>query len=207
MYRLHTSMGSGGFAVEAVMAELGVKYQLVHVDLAAGEHRSAAFLELNPMAQVPVFEVPGGKVMTKSAAMVLFLVDRHTSPRLAPAVGSAARADFLRWLFFFVQVYGTDLRIYYPERYTSDPGGAEAVKAAATAAMNREFAIIDEAIGTSAYMLGARYSALDPYLTMLAHWHPDVAGLLKSCKNIARLAEKVKARKAIRAIAGDHKLW
>ena len=207
MYRLHTSAGSGGFAVEAVLAELGVKYQLVHVDLAAAGHRAPAFLKLNPMAQVPVLEVPGGKVMTELAAMVLYLADRHTSPRLAPVASSPMRADFLRWLFFFSHVYETDLRIYYAGRYTSDAGGAEAVKAAAIAAMDREFAIIDRAIGSSVYMLGARYSVLDPYLTMLAHWHPDVPGLLKACKNIARVAEKVKARKAIRAIAGDHKLW
>ena len=207
MYRLHNSAGSGGFAVEAVLAELGVKYQLVHVDLAAAGHRAPAFLKLNPMAQVPVLEVPGGRVMTESAAMVLYLADRHASPRLAPVASSPMRADFLRWLFFFSHVYETDLRIYYAGRYTSDAGGAEAVKAAAIAAMDREFAIIDRAIGSSVYMLGARYSVLDPYLTMLAHWHPDVPGLLKACKNIARVAEKVKARKAIRAIAGDHKLW
>jgi glutathione S-transferase len=207
MYRLHSSAGSGGFAVEAVLAELGVKYQLVHVDLAAKGHRTPAFLKLNPMGQVPVLEVPGGKVMTESAAMVLYLADRHPSPRLAPVASSPLRADFLRWLFFFSQIYGTDLRIYYPERYTSDAGGAGAVKAAAIAAMDREFAIIDRAIGSAQYMLGARYSALDPYLAMLAHWHPDVPSLLKACKNIARVAEKVKSRKAIRAIADDHKLW
>ena len=85
MYRLHNSAGSGGFAVEAVLAELGVKYQLVHVDLAAAGHRAPAFLKLNPMAQVPVLEVPGGKVMTESAAMVLYLADRHSKP--APGAG------------------------------------------------------------------------------------------------------------------------
>jgi glutathione S-transferase len=208
MYRLHTSPGSGGFAVHAMLEELGVKYALVHVDTRAGQHRTRAFLRLNPLAQVPVLEVPGGRVMTESAAMMVYLADRHASPRLAPAAGSAARAGFLRWLLFFaVNVYSSDLRFFYAERYTTDPKGAAGVKEAGLAAMNREFAIIDKAIGPSAYMLGARYSALDPYLAMLAHWHPDPAGLFATCKNIARVAEKVKARKAIRAIAGYHKLW
>ena len=132
------------------------------------------------MGQVPVLEVPGGKVMTKSAAMVLYLGGPSPSPRLAPASSSPAAGGLPALAVLLLpQIYGTDLRIYYPGRYTSDANGAEAVKAAAIAAMDREFAIIDRAIGSSQYMLGARYSALDPYLTMLAHWHPDVPGLLQ----------------------------
>ncbi len=208
MYRLHSDAGTGGFVVHAVLEELGVKYQLVHVDLKKKRQRSRAFLKLNPMGQVPVLEVPGGRVMTESAAMVLYLADRHTKPRLAPAANTAARADFLRWLFFFsANIYGSDLRYFYPERCTTDAGGIVGVQEAALAAMERQFAIVDTAIGTSPYVLGTRYSALDPYLTMLVHWYPDVAGLMKSCKNIARVVEKVKTRKAIKAIADYHKLW
>ncbi len=208
MYRLHTGPGTGGFAVHAVLEELGVKYQLVHVDTKKGEHRKRAFLKLNPMAQVPVLEVPGGRVMTESAAMVLYLVDRHQTKHLAPATSAPARADFLRWLFFFaVNVYGSDLRYTYPDRYTSDAAGAEGVRAAALTALNRQFAIIEEAIGKSAWMLGGRYSALDPYLAMLAYWHPDVPGLLKASPNIARVTDKVKTRKAIKPVAEYHELW
>ena len=208
MYRLHTGARTGGFVVHAVLEELGVKYQLVNVDTKKGEHRKRAFVKLNPMAQVPVLEVPGGRVMTESAAMVLYLADRYPSKHLAPAASAPARADFLRWLFFFaVNVYGSDLRYSYSERYTSDPAGAEGVKAAALAALNREFAIIDKAIGKSAWMLGGRYSALDIYLAMLAYWHPDVPGLLKVSPNIARVTDKVKARKAIKPVADHHEMW
>jgi len=208
MYRLHTGARTGGFAVQAVLAELGVRYQLVHVDTKKGEHRKPAFLKLNPMAQVPVLEVPGGRVMTESAAMVLYLADRHPGKRLAPAATSPGRADFVRWLFFLaVNVYGSDLRYTYPGRYTSDAAGAEGVQAAALAALDRQFAIIDQAVGQSAWMLGGRFSALDIYLAMLAYWHPDVPGLLAAAPNIARVTDKVKARKAIKPVAEFHAMW
>lgn len=208
MYRLHTGARTGGFAVQAVMAELGVEFQLVYVDTKKGEQRKRAFLKLNPMAQVPVLEVPGGRVMTESAAMVLYLVDRHQTPRLAPAATSPGRADFLRWLFFFaVNIYGSDLRYSYPDRYTSDAAGAEGVQTAALDALNRQFAIIDAVIGQSPWMLGGRFSALDIYLAMLAHWHPDVPGLLKTQPNIARVTDKVKTRKAIKPVAEFHEMW
>jgi glutathione S-transferase len=208
MYRLHTSPGSGGFAVQAMLEEAGVPYELVPVDTKKGEHRTPAFLKLNPMGQVPVLEAPGGRVMTESGAMVLLIADRHAPGRLAPAPASAARADFLRWLFFLaVNVYSSDLRVYYPERYTAEARGAEAVKQAAMAAMDREFAIIDKAIGNGSFVMGARYTALDPYLAMLASWHPDAAGLFRRCRNIARVSEKVQARRSIRKINAFHKLW
>ena len=208
MYRLHTSPGSGGFAVHAMLEETGTPYEIVLVDTKAGQHRTRAFRALNPMAQVPVLEVPGGRVMTESAAMVLLIADRHASGKLAPAAASAARADFLRWLFFLaVNVYTSDLRVYYPGRYTTDPEGAEAVKQAAAAAMDSQFAIVDKAIGKGGWVMGARYSALDPYLAMLAAWHPDAGALFRRCRNIARVSEKVQARKAIKKINAFHKLW
>lgn len=208
MYVLHTSPGSGGFAVEAVLAEAGAKYRVVPIDTSKGEHRKRAFLKLNPMAQVPVLELPGGQVMTESAAMVIYLADRLAPGKLAPKPTAAARAAYLRWLSFMaVNLYTADLRFFYCDRYTADPAGAEAVKAAGLRDMDAQFDILDKAVGANRYLLGRSYSAADPYLLMLCTWHPDAAKMLARRKNLARLCETVKARKAIAPLNAFHKLW
>ncbi|MGE0211307.1 MAG: glutathione S-transferase family protein [Parvibaculaceae bacterium] len=208
MYTLHTSAGSGGFAVHAVLAEAGEDCRIVHVDTKKNEQRKKSFLKLNPMAQVPVLTLPDGTVMTESAAMVIHLADMLAGGKLAPKPGSAKRATYLRWLTFMaVNPYTADLRYFYSDRYTTDPGGAEAVKAAALRDMEDQFAILDKAVGQGMYLLGNSFSAADPYLLMLCTWHPDPAKLLAQRKNLGRLCQRVKARKAIAPLNEFHKLW
>jgi glutathione S-transferase len=206
MFKLYTSRGSGGFAAHAVLEEAGARYEIIPVDTKAGEHKTVRFLRLNPMAQVPVLELPNGQVMTESAAMVIYLCDRLGV--LAPAPASRHRAAFLRWLVYLaVNTYTADLRVYYSERYSTVSGDVTGIREAALADMERQFGILDQAIGGSKYFLGSTVSAVDVYLTMLVYWHPEPQQMLSRFGNIARVAERVKARKTIRHINEIHELW
>ena len=208
MYVLHTSPETGGFAVQAVLEEAGAEYRLAEVDFAAGLHRSPAFLSLNPMAQVPVLELPEGTVMTESAAIVIYLADRLGPGSLAPAPDSPLRPVFLRWLVFMAaNLYPADLMAYHADRYTTDPAGAPAVRQAALDLMDQHFAILDEAIGDRASLIGDGYTVADPYLLMLTYWHPDAAAVLGHRPNIARLCEAVRDRPAVVAANAYHRIW
>ena len=61
MYTLYWSADSGAFAVQAVLEELEQPYRREVMSTARGEHRRPEFLALNPMGQIPVLELPGGK--------------------------------------------------------------------------------------------------------------------------------------------------
>ncbi len=206
MFKLYTSRGTGGFAAHAVLEEAGARYEIVPIDTKAGEHKSVKFLRLNPMAQVPVLELPNGQVMTESAAMVIYLCDRLGV--LAPAPASKNRPAFLRWLVFLaVNTYTADLRVYYSERFSTVPGDVTGIREQALADMERQFDLVDRAIGNNKYLLGATVSAVDIYLTMLIYWHPEPQKMLSRFSNIARVAERVTARKSIRHINEFHALW
>ena len=84
-----------------VLRELGVPFETVEVDLAAGEHRGAAFRKLNPFGRVPVL-VDGDTVITESVAICLYLADRYGEGRLVPPPGTPARAVHDQWLMFVV---------------------------------------------------------------------------------------------------------
>jgi glutathione S-transferase len=62
-----------GHAHRAVLflSLLGVKADLVEVDLAKGAHKAADFLKLNPFGQVPVLE-DGGVVVSDSNAILVY---------------------------------------------------------------------------------------------------------------------------------------
>ena len=206
MYVLHTERNSGGFPVQALLETVGAPYRLAEV--AERGPRPAAFLKLNPMGQVPVVELPDGTVMTESAAIIIHLADTLAPGELAPDPGSPDRPRFLRWLVFMaVNLYTADLRLYYPGRYTADPAGAPGVKQAALAHMEDQFAIVDEAIGASRFLLSDAFSAADPYLLMLAHWHPEPQAIFARHPNLARVCDATRKLPAVKAANAFHHIW
>ena len=81
--------------VRMFLALLGLDHEMVTVDLPAGEHKSPAFLALNPFGQVPVLE-DEGHVIADSNAILVYLALRH-APQWLPREPLAAAA-VQRWL-------------------------------------------------------------------------------------------------------------
>ena len=94
--------------VRLVLAEKGLDYEMVHVDLFAGEHLKSEFLALNPYHKVPLLQ-DGAIAVPESWIINEYLEDRYPSPPLMPRdAQERARArvivDFAN-RFFFPHVY------------------------------------------------------------------------------------------------------
>jgi len=193
-YTLYWSRGSGAFPVAVMLQSAGVPHRLEQISLSRDEQHSDGFLRLNPRGQVPTLILPDGQAMTESAAICLYLGDRHPESRLLPSMQEPERAQVQRWLVFAAtQLYEDDLRYYYPTRYTSDAGGVEAVKQAAVEAFDRHAAMVEEAIAEGPFFLGERMTVLDVYLTTLASWHPRSVPGAGRFPVLRRLSEATRA--------------
>ncbi len=191
-YRLYWSKRSGAFPVAVMLETAGLDYEAVELSLEAKDQHAADYLKINPRGQVPTLLLPDGQVMTESAAICLYLGDRHSESGLLPAIEDPARAKVLRWLVFAAtQLYEDDLRIYYPDRYTAERGGAASVKAAALAAFERHTDLIEAEIA-GPFLLGQRLTILDTYLAMLMSWHPNATPGSGRFPRLAPLAEAVR---------------
>ena len=205
MYKLYWSRNTGAFAPQAMLEEIGADYEKLVVDTDTGAHRTADFLEINPMGQIPALVSPDGTLLTESMAMVLQLGDRHPEAGLLPAVGSAERATLYRWLLFMsTNIYDAALRYYYSDRYTSDPDGAVGVKTAALRDMDRYWAVLASAIADGPHLVGDRFGAGDIYLTMLATWHPDGTRLFAEQPSIKAVFDLAAARPAVAKVLAEH---
>lgn len=82
--------------VELFLGLLGLRADLVDVDLMKAEHKSPEFLAKNPFGQVPVLE-DDGHFISDSNAILVYLAKRHANARWLPedALGAAA---VQRWL-------------------------------------------------------------------------------------------------------------
>jgi glutathione S-transferase len=193
MYTLYWSPGSASMAPHGVLEELGQPFELRRIDLSAP--REPDYLKLNPAGKVPTLGLGGGQAIYESAAICLFLADRHAEAGLAPAVADPQRAPFLQWLMFMTNTLQATYGCYfYPDKVTTDPTGGAGVAAKAKRDVAEHWARLDSALAGGPYLLGQRFSVADIFLHMLYTWDDPSDNLPARCKNVKRCAELVAAR-------------
>jgi len=86
-----------GQKVRIILAEKGLSYELIQIDMSQGEQRKPEFLRLNPFGRVPVL-IDEDVTMYDSTIIAEYLEDEYPEPPLLPAVGSSAlRARARTW--------------------------------------------------------------------------------------------------------------
>ena len=204
MYKLYGWKQTGSLAAEAALAEAGLDFEIVPVNIRAGGQHTEEFGRINPRRQLPALGLPDGSVMAEGAAILLHIADASKNFTLAPEPGSPARAQHDRWILFMaVNVYEGELRKIVPEKYTDDPACAQPVKNAAHAYVDRHYKLLDDAIGDGPYFFGEEFTVLDIYIWMLAQWL-DQEWLSRECPKVKRLADVVADRSTIAPIHAYH---
>jgi glutathione S-transferase len=95
--KLHRFFLSGhSHRVELFLSLLGLPYELVDVNLAAGEHKQPAFLAMNSFGQVPVIQ-DGDITLADSNAILVYLASKYDDGHWLPRDPVAAAA-VQRWL-------------------------------------------------------------------------------------------------------------
>jgi glutathione S-transferase len=202
MYLLYWSPGSASMAPHGALEEAGAQYELALVNTDEGAHRDPAYLKLNPNAKVPTLVADGKFVMFESAAMAMFIADRHPQARLAPGPDEMARGHFYQWLTHLTNsMQPAMLRFYYPERHTADESGHEAVKSKAMEEIGSLWGRIDQHLASHGpYLLGERFSAADIFAHMLSGWQQCCPNTYERFPNVKRLADLVAARPAMQRV-------
>lgn len=95
--KLHRFLLSGhSHRVELFLSLLGLPYERVDVDLAAGAHKQPAFLALNSFGQVPVIQ-DGEITLADSNAILVYLASKYDDGQWLPRDPVTAAA-VQRWL-------------------------------------------------------------------------------------------------------------
>ncbi len=178
MIQLHYAPSTAAMAPHILLEELGLPFEKILVDTAQGAHRTEAYKKLNPNGTVPVL-VDGDLVLYESAAICLHLCDTHPAAGLAPAIGTAERAHFYKWLMWLTNTLQATLMVYfYSERWVKDGDAARAAEMKSHAEM-KTGVLLDQldaelarlGVATpSPWLVGGKFSAVDAYALMLCRW-------------------------------------
>lgn len=93
-----TEMSGNSFKVRVLASLLGVTLDEVRIDWEGNEHKSPAFLAMNPRGQVPVMEIDG-RVLWDSTAHLVYLARRYGGETWLPSA-PIEMAEVMQWLAF-----------------------------------------------------------------------------------------------------------
>lgn len=208
--RLYWFPGNASLAPHMLLEEIGAPFELERVDRANNAHKSPAYLKLNPNGQIPVL-VDGDLVLYEAAAICMHLADTHPEAALAPSLRSLERAHWYQWLAWCTNTLQAMLMHYfYPERLVNegDAGAAAQVKAHAEQRVAAMLDILDAHFASHGgdWLLGARFSAVDPYAFMLCRWTRNMARPARSLPHVAPYLQRMLARPAVQRAFATEKL-
>ncbi len=178
MIKLYYYPSTASMAPHILLRELDVPFDLLLVDRTQKAQKMTAYLQLNPNGLIPVL-TDGDLVLYEAAAICLHLCDTHPAAGLAPAVGTAERAHFYKWLMWLTNtLQATLIAYFYPERWVhvGNDSGAAQVKAQAETKVGVLLDQLDAELArqgqthTAPWLLGPNYSAVDIYTLMLCRW-------------------------------------
>jgi len=194
-YVLYGAPGSGATPVHAALTLIGAQVDTVDIAPWEGDAERERVSGVNPMRQVPALRLPSGELMTESAAMLLWLGDRHPEAGLCPAPDSPLRARYLRWMVYLPAA------IYSMFWVRDDPARLVPDKAAQPAMLERSadrvahcWHLMDTQIDPpSPYLLGERLSMLDLYVAVMSRWTPTRERFYREAPRMAEAVKRVDA--------------
>lgn len=159
----YTNPMSRGRIVHWMLEEIGAPYRTEQLRFDKNEHKTPAFLAINPMGKVPTI-VHRGVVVTEAAAICTYLADAFPKAGLAPAFDDPARGTYLRWMFFGAGCVEPAIMDRMLDRATSPPMSLGYGSYDAT--MNA----LEKAVSPGPFVLGEWFSAVDVYLASQIGW-------------------------------------
>ncbi len=167
MFTLYDNLPSGNsYKVRLVLHQLGRPFRLVEKDILRGETRTAEFLAKNPNGRIPVLELPDGRCLAESNAIITYLAE---GTPLMPT-DAWERAQVMQWLFF--EQYSHEPNIatvrFWVHHLSPDKIDDRAL------AKKRELGraalgVMEHHLANRAFFVGDRYSIADVALYAYTH--------------------------------------
>jgi len=198
MIDLYAAGTSNGMRARIALEECGLPYTFHPIALDKGEHKSAAFLAMNPNGQIPVIvdrDGPGGKPLTLSQSTAILIYCAEKSGKFMPQNGMA-RAAMLQALMNASTDVTPIFGAYFALVRSKDPH-APSVQVFKDR-LRGLFKVWDEQLATRKCCAGdevtiADFSLYAGYARMMAV-APDI---LEGFANVARWGQAMAARPAI----------
>jgi glutathione S-transferase len=178
------------YKVRLALAQLGIGYERVPVDIFAGETLTDAFARMNPARTTPVLELDGSHYLTESGAILLYLAEG--TPLLPD--DRLERAQVARWLLFeqadvVPTVGGLRFRLVTGRLAPDNERVARA-----RAASYEMLGVLDAHLRGREFFVADRYTVADIAIYGYVHVAHEAGVALSGHPEVARWLERIAAQ-------------
>jgi len=188
MYTLYHAKGACSLAIQAALELVNADYEVKNLDLSKGEHKTEAYLKINPFGKVPAL-TGDNMALSEGIAIHLFLFESLPESSLFPK-NLHERADAYRWLaFVYSNIHPHFSRLFSPANYGEN---LDDIRSNAKTAIESLFQLVDKHLENKAFLAGTQLSAADLYLAVQVQWAEGFSmGISEHFPNLARSAQGV----------------
>ena len=166
---LYTHPFSRGRIARWMLEETGRSYDTVVLDY-GGSMKADEYRAINPMGKVPAIR-HGNVVVTEAAAICAYLADQFPLQHLAPAVTSAARGIYYRWLFFAAGPLEAAVTAHALNLHPGTPEQSRTAGYGSYADVLDTLEIeLERTLDKGSYLCGEHFTAADLYLASHLMW-------------------------------------
>ncbi len=198
--KLYFTPGACSLAPHFVLAELGLDYQLVPVDLRTKAFPGGDFYKVSAKGYVPALELSKGEVLTECTAILQYLAEKKPEAKLLAPVGELARYRCLEWLNYIA----TELHKGFGPLW--NPSSTAEAQKAAKDQLSKRLILVEEALKGQEYLLGSQYSIADAYLFTVLSWSNFVKFDLSPWPKVLGFLERVQNRPATQQVLREEGL-
>ena len=189
---------AGSFFVECLLREAGAPYEYVHISRI--HSKSPEFLALNPLARIPVLELPDGSRIIEYVAIFIHLVERF--PQLAPPAGSPERDRMWQQLAVMSTSLYPALHRFHHTYYYAAENNFDDVREMAIVDGDRWWDYVDGQLDP--FLSGAAPMAADFYLFMMTRWAPDRDRMLDARSSLAAFIDRMRLHPTVDVVTRSH---
>lgn len=192
---IYTSPRACSLACHIALEESGLPFAAEAVRIRKGEHKTEAYLAVNPWGKVPALRV-GDQVLTETHAILSYVADAAPDRELLPR-DPLGRARAHEWMNFLSSTVHIAFRpLFRPNYLLADEALHPELLELGVPNLRNTLLEVDRRLAGRRWALGERYSVCDPYLLVFHIWserddiRPHVAEMPNWAAHRRRLDER-----------------
>ena len=208
MYTLFGFKGSGSAAVECGLEMTGAAYRVVQTASWEPGPELDELERVNPLKQIPTLQLPGGEILTESAAILMHLGFAFPQSGLLPEAPMQRDLALRGLVYIPANCYSCITVIDYPERFTTatDDAARAAVRAGATDRLHRHWDVFADLhpVDGERFIGGDQPDALDILAAVVSKWSGARKHLKQSRPALSALLERTESHPSVAMVFGRH---
>lgn len=193
--KLYYSPGACSMSPHIVMRELGLKFDLVKVDLGSKKTEAGDdYTKVNSKGSVPALQLDNGDVLTECAVIVQYLADNAPGNSLAAKPGSMERVRQQEWLNWIAAEFHKSMGSLFNKPLAEKAGDIFKTR------IGNQLAHLDAGLAKTGYLSGSSFGLPDAYAFTVASWGQYVGVDVSKYPNVQKFMQQVGSRPSVQAM-------